>query len=440
MSRPFANPKVELMRYGIREIVDVAQKIKELDPNATFTFENIGDPIAKSWPVPKFLKEILTAEINKESDEVFGYTHSRGNPETRKWVVEYAKRYSPNNTLDYEYVLFTSGLGAAIASIYHMLKKGSRIIQPTPSYPTHASMESFAAEAEPITYTLDPLNHWEPDLNDLEAKIQAHPEIAGILVINPNNPTGAVYSLETLEKIVNIAEKYKLFIISDEVYFRMVFNGHTQYQITELCQNRVPLIVMRGLSKDIPWPGSRCGWLEFHNVDLDPEFKLYAESVKKRVLMEVCSVTLPQKVLAQIYDHPGFTAWNQQYNQELEQTGNMIADILSEIPELIVNKTNGAFYMMPLFRPGVLSKTQSLPIANPEVKAYIEAEVNKENFPLDKRFTYYLLAATGIVVVPASGFFSPYYGFRITTLDRDPVRRQETYKKVVAAIKEYIKS
>lgn len=434
------NPQVSLMKYGIREIVDTAQKIKELNPEQEFNYENIGDPIAKSWPVPQFLKDLITQEINKPNDTVFGYTHSRGTPNTRKWVTEYAKRFSPSSNLDYEYVLFTSGLGAAISAMYHMLPKGSRVIQPTPSYPTHASMESFAAGADPITYNLDPSNDWQPDLQHLEDQIKKHPEIVGILVINPNNPTGAVYSQETIARMVQIAEEYKLMIISDEVYFRMVFNGYKYAQITEIAHDRVPLIVMRGLSKDIPWPGGRCGWLEFHNIHLDPEYKNYVESVKKRVLMEVCSVTLPQNILPSIYEHPEFEAWNKQYNQELESTGNMIAEILSKVKGLRVNRTNGAFYMMPLFEEGVLKPHQTLPIANEKVRAYIEEQVAKPGMPLDQRFTYYILAATGIVIVPASGFFSPYYGFRITTLDRDPVRRQNTYTRLAKAIEEYIAS
>jgi aspartate/methionine/tyrosine aminotransferase len=434
------NPEVSLMKYGIREIVDVAQRIKELNPDQEFTWENIGDPIAKGWPVPEYLKELIINEVQKTGDHAFGYTHSRGTPNTRKWVVEYAKKFSPSSNLDYEYVLFTSGLGAAISAMYHMLPKGARIIQPTPSYPTHASMESFAAGADPITYNLDPFNNWEPDLDHLEDQIKKHPEVVGILIINPNNPTGAVYSQETVARMVQLAEQYKLMLISDEVYFRMVFNGHTYTQVTEIAHDRVPLVVMRGLSKDIPWPGGRCGWLEFHNVHLDEEYKNYCESVKKRVLMEVCSVTLPQVILPSIYEHPEFAAWNKHYNQELEATGNMIADILSQVKGLRVNRTNGAFYMMPLFEEGVLKPHQTLPIENENVRTFIESQVAKPNLPLDQRFTYYILAATGIVIVPASGFFSPYHGFRITTLDRDPIRRKETYTRLAKAIEEYLVS
>lgn len=435
-----ANPKVDFLRYAIREIVDVSQKLGELDPNFVFIGENIGDPIPKGWPVPQFLKEAIIEEVNKPGDKVFGYTHSRGLPEARKWVVEYAKRFSPSSTLDYEYVLFVSGLGAGISTLYDMFPPGARVIQPTPSYPTHTSMESFSTGADPITYKLDPDREWQPDLEDLEKKINAHPDVSAILVINPNNPTGAVYSAETLKAIVKLAEKYQLVLISDEVYFRMVYNGHTYAHITEIAEGRVPLIVMRGLSKDVPWPGGRCGWIEFHGVELDADYRAYADAVKKRILMEVCSVSMPQFLLTKIYDHPDFAEWNKKYNEELEKNGNAIAEILGNTKGIKVNRTNGAFYMMPLFEEGVLNGKQTLPITNEAARKYIENEVSKPGFPLDKRFTYYLLASTGICVVPASGFFSPYPGFRITTLDRDETRRKETYSKISKAIEQYIMS
>lgn len=440
MRNKIANEKVKLMKYGIREIVDVAQKLKELDPNFQMIPENIGDPIPKGWPVPPFLKTIIKEEIEREGDKVFGYSHSRGLPEARQWVCEYARRFSPSSNLDYEYVLFTSGLGAGISALYHMLPEGRRIIQPTPSYPTHASMESFGSNADTISYKLDPLNDWQPDLADLEEKIQNNLDVSGILLINPNNPTGAVFKKETIERIVEIAEKYQLFIISDEVYFRMVYNGHEFAQITEIAHNRVPLIVMRGISKDVPWPGGRCGWLEFHNIHLDQDFLAYVEGVKKRVLMEVCSVSLPQYILSKIYDHPDFPAWNEKYNEQLEHNSNHIADTLGKSDKLIVNRTNGAFYMMPLFKDGILNEQQTLHIENPQARAYIEEQVSKPGFPLDQRFTYYLLAATGICVVPASGFFSPNYGFRLTTLDRDEKRRSQTYNTVLEKIGEYTKN
>jgi len=440
MRQKISDNRTNLMRYEIREIVDVIQKIQELDKDFKVDNENIGDPVAKGWPVPPFLKDLLIEAIKEEGDKVFGYSHSRGWPPARKWVCKYSKRFAPSSDLDYEYVLFTSGLGAAISAIYEMLPHGLRIIQPTPSYPTHASMESFNARDESIGYELDPENKWEPNLADLEEKIKNNQKIVGILVINPNNPTGAVYSKETLEKIIKLAEKYNLFIVADEVYFRMIYNGYTFTHITELAHNRVPLMVMRGVSKDVPWPGGRCGWIEFHNINLDEDYRKYCDAIKKRILLEVCSTSLPQMILEKLYDHPDFDRWIAEYNARLEDNSKNISRILSASPYLKVNQTNGAFYMMPLFKEGVLNNRQTLPIKNHDVKKFIEELTANPNMPLDKRFVYYLLAATGICVVPATSFFSKHYGFRLTTLERNPLKRDEIYTRVEKAIREYAES
>lgn len=440
MRHSLVHPSSHLLRYEIREIVDFVQCLTELNPSLQIENENIGDPIAKGWPVPGFLKTLLKEEIDQPGDKVFGYTHSRGAIGVRKWIVSYSKRFSPNSDLDYEDVLITSGLGAAISMMYQMLPKGARIVQPSPAYPTHGAFEAFSEGEEALTYKLDPEKNWEPDLADLESQIVQHPEVTGILVINPNNPTGAIYSAETLEKIVQIAEKYQLMLLSDEIYFRMVYNGFTFPQLTEIAKNRVPLIVMRGLSKDVPWPGGRCGWVEFHNIGLDADFKKYADIVKRRALLEVCSTHLPQMVLPRIYDHPEFEAWLTAYNKALEENSQKITEKLRACKGLKVNPTNGAFYMMPIFEEGLLKPHQSLPIEHEAVRQFVEEKVSNPDMPLDKRFVYYLVASTGICVVPATGFFSPYYGFRVTTLTRDPQRRDAIYETLAKAIEQYLSS
>jgi alanine-synthesizing transaminase len=331
-------------------------------------------------------------------------------------------------------------LGAGISATYHMLAQSLRIIQPSPSYPTHASMESFAAEKESISYILRPENGWQPDLKDLENKLKENPDIVGILIINPNNPTGAMYSRETLEAMVDLAEKYECMLISDEIYFRMVYKGTEFVHITDIAHNRVPLIVMRGLSKDVPWPGARCGWLEFHNTHLDADFKSYVDSIKKRVLMEVCSVSLPQAILPKIYDHPEFEAWLAEYLTGLSNNIDEITNILKLNPNLRVNPADGAFYMMPTFKEGVLNEHQSLEIKNENLRKFVESKVSEPGISLDKRFVYYLLATTGICVVPASSFFSPYLGFRVTTLTRSKEQLQNTYETLSKAVSDYIDS
>ncbi|MFH1970570.1 MAG: pyridoxal phosphate-dependent aminotransferase [Verrucomicrobiota bacterium] len=440
MRRTLFNANTDRLTYGIREMVELAARVGALDPDFAFIGENIGDPVAKGWEVPQFIKRIVTGLVASRDSAVFGYTHSRGRIATRQWAADYARRYSPGSRLDGEHVVFTNGLGGAISIFYRMLKPGARIIQPCPGYPAHSSTERFTAGAASIGYRLDPDNRWYPDLEHLERQIRRHPQIAGILLINPNNPTGAVYDAPTLEAIIRLAERYQLMLISDEVYFRLVYNRGGYVHVTELAGRRVPLVVMRGMSKDVPWPGARCGWMEFHNTDCDADFARFCESIKRPLMLEVCSTTLPQTALPLIYDHPEYKRWNARYTAELERNGNAIFRILSHTPGLRVPPIQGAFYMMALFDPKALNARQTLPVACAAVRAFIRKAVAERTMPLDKRFAYYLLAATGICVVPASDFTSPYPGFRITTLDRNPSRRNRVYRTLSAAVQRYLAS
>ncbi len=417
----------------------IADQIKKRDPNFTMIPENIGDPIIKGWSTPQYVKDLI-CDAAQNKDIVWGYVHSRGLKDARAWVAKDANRCYPKAHLDIDDVVFANGLGAAIGLTYVALPEGARVIQPSPSYPTHASLEAFSAGKESISYNCDPKNEWQIDLAHLEAQIQKNPDITGILVINPNNPTGAVYSRETLERIVDLALQYNLFIIADEIYYRLVYNGRVHHHMSAVVDGRVPLIVMRGLSKDIPWPGSRCGWLEFHNTNLEPDFKSFAEGVKQRILLEVGATAMPQHLVPYLYEHPDYQRHLEANNKMLGENSRAIAEILNSIPEVTCNPSNGAFYITSVFEPGVLNAQQTLHIENADVRTYIEQEVRKPGMAPDKRFAYYLLANTGIVVTPASDFFSPHFGFRVTALERDAQTLQLHYGKLKAAIQEYLAS
>lgn len=440
MRKSPCHPKLGLMRYGIREVVDLAQSLSELDPDFRFVGENIGDPVAKGWVTPNFVRRILLDLISSGNGDVFGYTHSRGRVETREWVVRYARQFSPSVRLTREDVMFSNGVGAGLSCFYRMLAPGTRVVQPSPGYPAHTSTERFWAGAESVNYLLDPQNGWQPDREHLERQVKRHPEIMGILLINPNNPTGAVYTADALEGIIRIAERYHLMLVSDEVYFRLVFNGAEYVHISELAAGRVPLVVMRGISKDVPWTGARCGWMEFHNLDLDPDFRLLFESIKKALMMEVCATTLPQTAIPLIYEHPDYPEWLRQYNAGLEENSNIIADVLDATPGISARRIQGAFYMTALFDDGVLNRSQSLTIANQAVREFIGRAVSDANLPLDKRFSHYLLASTGICVVAASDFECPHFGFRVTALERNSERRNWCYKTLSEAIARYLAS
>ncbi len=440
MRKEIHHPKSGLIRYGIREIMDLVQRLAKQNAEFKFTGENIGDPVAKGWEAPSFLKEILRELMDADQGAVFGYAHSRGRLQTREWVVACAKKIAPDTQLSCEDVVFVNGLGAGISSFYRMIAPGARILQPVPCYPAHVSSERFSAGSEGVCYELDPGRGWEPDLDHMERQVKSHPDVAGILLINPNNPTGSVYSRETLEGVIRIAERYGLMLISDEVYFRLVFNGARHEHIAALASGRVPLVILRGVSKDVSWPGARCGWMEFHNLGLDAGYRSFFEGIKKLLMVEVSSTHLPQAAAPLIYDHPEYPAWLANFNSTIESNSNFIADILGRTPGLKSGRIKGAFYVTALFDEGALNSAQCLPIAHCENSALVESLVANPALPLDKRFAFYLLASTGICVVPMSDFESSRMGFRITALERDRKRLEWCYKTIAESVSAYLAS
>ena len=134
-----------------------------------------------------------------------------------------------------------------------------------------------------------------------------NPSIAGILLINPDNPTGVVYSRSTLESVVEIARQFDLFVMCDEVYINITYNGaravHLSDVIGEVCG-----LSLKGISKEIPWPESRCGWIEFYNQDVDPIFARFAKSLVDAKMLEVCSTTLPQRAIPRIMGDARYAA------------------------------------------------------------------------------------------------------------------------------------
>jgi aspartate/methionine/tyrosine aminotransferase len=417
------------LTYEIRNIVNVGQKLQELGMEAHW--ENIGDPVAKGEKIPLWMKEIVADFVMQ--DATYGYCPTRGILATRQFI---AKQVNDRGRVQIgpDDILFFNGLGDAISKIFGFLRRTARVVVPTPSYTTHSSAEAAHAGDRPVTYILDPDNNWYPDLDDLEKRIKYNPAVAGILIINPDNPTGAVYPESILQGMIDLARKYDLFVICDEVYHHIVYNGKKTVPISDIIGD-VPAIAMRGVSKEMPWPGSRCGWIEVYNSDKDPMFKKYVDSILNAKMTEVCSTTLPQMALPSLVSHPEYPVYLQERIARYERYSNIAYDCLRKVDGIKVNRTNGAFYMSVVFEEGVLNHQQTLAIDNVAVKEHIEKLVSASNVSLDKRFVYYLLAATGICVVPLTSFATELQGFRTTLLERE----EETFRMIFDAMAEKIK-
>jgi len=422
------------LTYEIRAIVEIADKLKAL--GIQINMENIGDPIAKGERIPDWMKKIV-ADLAM-TDCSYGYCATKGVLETREFLAEQTNRRGKTQITAND-VIFFNGLGDAIQKVYGLLKREARVIGPSPTYSTHSSGEAAHAGQRPVCYRLDPDNNWYPDMDDMRLSIKYNPAISGILIINPDNPTGAVWPERILREIVTLAKEYDLFIIADEIYQNLVYNGESTKPISDLVDD-IPAISMKGISKELPWPGSRCGWIEVYNADKDPMFKRYIQSILDSKMVEVCSTTLPQKAIPPILSHPEYPIWLKERIDRYEHFSNIAYDILKQVPGVKVNRTNGAFYMSVAFKEGALRNDQTLPIEIKEVRSLVEALVRQPDIALDKRFVYYLLAATGICVVPLSSFFTPQRGFRITLLERDEATFTRIFETIAENIMEYLNS
>ncbi|HQI21374.1 MAG TPA: aminotransferase class I/II-fold pyridoxal phosphate-dependent enzyme, partial [Leptospiraceae bacterium] len=289
----------------------------------------------------------------------------------------------------------------------------------------------------PITYRLDPARGWMPDLEELRNKVKYNESIAGIMIINPDNPTGAVFPRDVLEEMVEIARQYDLFLVGDEIYVNMVFNGKKCTNLSEVIRE-VPGISLKGISKEFPWPGGRCGWMEVYNQASNPMFQKYVKSVLDAKMLEVCSTTLPQVVIPRIMGNPEYVNWQKQRNAFFEKRSKRIAEILSGIPEIIVNPPDGAFYVSIVFKIE-LNNRMKLNIPNAAVREYIDG-ICSGNMEPDRRFVYHLLASRNICVVPLTSFVCTLQGFRCTLLERDDAKFEEIYHGVRDAILEFLNS
>ena len=208
------------LTYEIREIVSFAHRIRKR--GVPITWENIGDPIQKGETLPDWIKEIIIELVN--DDTSYGYSTTQGQPDTRTFLADRVNRRGGCQVTPEE-IIFFNGLGDAVGKIFGYLKREARVIGPSPAYSTHSSAEAAHSGYKHLTYKLDPDNEWMPDIDDLRNKVKYNDSIAGMLLINPDNPTGAVYPRSILQDMVEIARRHKLFIICDEIYANIIYNG-----------------------------------------------------------------------------------------------------------------------------------------------------------------------------------------------------------------------
>ena len=227
-----------------REMEDEGQRIIKL---------NIGNPAAFGFEVP----EEMLQDVIRNMSKAGGYTDSKGLFEPRKAIMHYTQsKHIHGVTVDD--IIIGNGVSELIVmAMQGLLNNGDQVLVPMPDYPLWMAAATLAGGTA-RHYLCDENNDWLPDLQDIESKINANTR--AIVVINPNNPTGALYPKETLEGIVEIARHHGLIIFADEIYDKVLYDGNTHTSIASLADD-VLFVTFNGLSKNYRTCGYRAGWM-----------------------------------------------------------------------------------------------------------------------------------------------------------------------------------
>ena len=344
---------------------------------------NIGNPAPFGFEAPEEVIRQVSANLTKAE----GYIDSKGLLAAREAVTAYSTRRGIRN-IDIENVFIGNGVSELIVmAMQGLLNDGDEILIPAPDYPLWTAAVVLAG-GTPVHYICDEMSDWQPDTSDINKKIS--PRTKGIVVINPNNPTGAVYSRDVLNKIVEIAERNGLIIFSDEIYDRILYEDATHISIASLT-NKIPCVTLNGLSKSHLITGYRVGWMAFSG-DLSGA-QSYLEGVNMLASMRLCSNVPAQYAVAIALQNDETIRRHTSADGRLKRQRDLGYERLKRIPGLSCTKPRGAFYFFP--------------------------RIDTKMFGIndDEKFTLDLLKKERVLVVQGTGFnwFEPDH-FRIVFL------------------------
>jgi len=346
--------------YAIRDIAVLAAQVAKTGKEMLYL--NIGDPNVYDHTTPR---HVIEAAYKAMLENKNGYSPSSGIQIAIDSIQRDAERKGITNIQD---IFVTSGASEAIElCLTALCEVGENVLLPTPGYPLYTALLSKLELIE-NPYYMDEDNNWEPNIDDIRKKI--NPKTKGIVLINPNNPTGTVYSENTLRKIIDIALEYKLIIFADEIYDKLLFDGKKHTAIASL-NSDVPIITFTGMSKNYVTPGWRIGWgVASGNTK---SLEKYLDALNKLLRARLCANHPQQYAIPAALD--GDQSHLQAMNNTLQRRRDITMNLLATIPGISLVKPEGAFY------------------------AYPSIDVDD-----DTKFTRELMIETGVVVVPGSGF------------------------------------
>jgi len=366
-----SSSRVRNIEYAIRDVIVYAKQMAKRGKKIYYL--NIGDPVAFDFDTPRHVKQALAKAVEEGEN---AYAASEGLLELREAISQKEKRVN-GLEISADKIIVTSGISEAIQMVMAaLIDIGDEILLPGPTYPPYISYAKFFG-GKPVTYETVEESGWQPNIDDLRSKISK--KTRGIVIINPNNPCGALYGEKIVKQILDIAGEHKLPVLSDEIYDQIIYEK--KFVSTSRLAKDVPVIGFNGFSKAYLMTGWRLGYVYFH--DQNGELEELKESVEKEARIRLCVNTPVQKA--------GIAALNgpqkhiKEMIEKLGERRNYALKRLNEIDGISCTKPEGAFYFFPKIR-----------------------DIG-QRWKRDRDFVLQLLQETGVLFVHGSGF-DPVYG------------------------------
>ncbi|MDA0730577.1 MAG: pyridoxal phosphate-dependent aminotransferase [Proteobacteria bacterium] len=278
MKSVLKSKKLDNVCYDIRGPVLAHAKKMEEEGHRIIKL-NIGNPAAFGFEAP----DEITQDVIRNMAKASGYTESHGFFEPRKAIMHYTQQKSIKN-VDVDDIIIGNGVSELIVMVMQgLINNDDEVLIPKPDYPLWTASVTLAG-GKPVHYVCDEGANWFPDPNDIKAKITD--KTKAIVVINPNNPTGALYSDELLKEIIEIARQNNLIIFADEIYDKVLYDRHQHTSIASLAED-VLFVTLNGLSKNYRACGYRSGWLVFSGAK--DKAKDYMEGLNMLASMRLCA-------------------------------------------------------------------------------------------------------------------------------------------------------
>ncbi|ODP97023.1 MULTISPECIES: pyridoxal phosphate-dependent aminotransferase [Salinivibrio] len=346
---------------------------------------NIGNPAPFGFDAPD---EILV-DVIRNLPTSQGYCDSKGLYSARKAVVQHYQKRGLMD-LDVEDVYLGNGASELIVmAMQALLNNGDELLVPSPDYPLWTAAVSLSG-GKPVHYLCDEESDWYPDLDDIKAKISA--KTRGIVLINPNNPTGAVYSRDFLLQVVEIARQHNLIIFADEIYDKILYDGAQHHSIATLAPD-VLCLTFNGLSKAYRVCGFRSGWMLVTGPK--QHARGYIEGLEMLASMRLCAnVPMQHAIQTALGGYQSINELILPGGRLLEQRDKAY-ELINQIPGVSCKKPKGALYLFP------------------------KIDTKRYNIHNDEKMMLDFLLQEKVLMVQGTGFNWPKPDhFRIVTLPR----------------------